>query len=226
MSNGAEEPAPVGPKAKIFISYSRKDMVFADRLDQALRARGFEPLIDRDEIYAFEDWWARIQALIVNADTVIFILSAGSVGSPVCSREVAFAADLNKRFAPIVWQRVADDLIPPALGRLNFIFFDDETRFDESMERLVDALSTNIEWVRQHTEMGEQARRWSLAGRPGPRGLLLRPPVLEQAEHWIATRPPGAPRPTDETLACGGAVGLGADRAAPCRYERDARGRR
>jgi TIR domain len=44
------------PKAKIFISYSRKDMAFADRLEAALNARGFEPLIDRTEIYAFEDW--------------------------------------------------------------------------------------------------------------------------------------------------------------------------
>jgi hypothetical protein len=34
-------------KAKVFISYSRKDMAFADRLEAVLRARGFEPLIDR-----------------------------------------------------------------------------------------------------------------------------------------------------------------------------------
>ena len=45
------------PKAKVFISYSRKDMAFADRLEAALKARGFEPLIDRKEIYAFEEWW-------------------------------------------------------------------------------------------------------------------------------------------------------------------------
>jgi TIR domain len=50
-------------KARIFISYSRKDMAFADRLEGALKARGFEPLIDRTEIYAFEDWWKRIEAL-------------------------------------------------------------------------------------------------------------------------------------------------------------------
>ena len=52
------------PKAKVFISYSRRDMAFVDGLDEALKARGFEPLIDRSEIYAFEDWWKRLQALI------------------------------------------------------------------------------------------------------------------------------------------------------------------
>ena len=51
-------------KARVFISYSRKDMAFADRLEAALKARGFKPLIDRTEIYAFEDWWKRIEALI------------------------------------------------------------------------------------------------------------------------------------------------------------------
>jgi hypothetical protein len=37
--------ADTGFKAKVFISYSRKDMAFADRLGTALKARGFEPLV-------------------------------------------------------------------------------------------------------------------------------------------------------------------------------------
>src|SRR5262249_6140121 len=51
----------------------------------------------------------------------------------------------------------------------------------------------------QHTEFGEQARRWTLA--QGSTGLLLRSPVLEEAERWIAARPRGAPAPTDATQA-------------------------
>src|SRR5207237_7253213 len=61
-----------------------------------------------------------------------------------------------------------------------------------------------------HTEFGEQARRWSLAG--GPSGLLLRSPVLEQAERWIAARPRGAPAPTEETRAYIGESRQGATR--------------
>jgi hypothetical protein len=66
-------------KIRVFISYSRKDSVFADRLEGALKARGFEALIDRDEIYAFQDWWKRIQALIGRADTIVFVLSPDAV---------------------------------------------------------------------------------------------------------------------------------------------------
>ena len=50
------------PKTKVFISYSRKDIAFADGLDAALRARGFKPLIDRTDIYAFEEWWKRVRS--------------------------------------------------------------------------------------------------------------------------------------------------------------------
>jgi Sulfatase-modifying factor enzyme 1/TIR domain len=184
------------PKAKIFISYSRKDMAFADKLEVALKARGFEVLIDRQEIYAFEDWWRRIEALIGGADTVVFVLSPDAVKSDVALKEVAHAASLNKRFAPIVCRRVEDSAVPEALGRLNFVFFDDPEQFEASADRLTEALRTDIGWVRQHTEYGEAERRWSAAGKP--RGLLLHTPTLEIAEYWISSRPASAPEPTKE----------------------------
>jgi hypothetical protein len=201
MVADAEHAQDAEPKAKIFISYSRKDMAFADQLDAALKARGFEVFIDREEIYAFEDWWERIKALIGSADTVVFVLSPNAVASEVCGKEVTYAASLNKRFAPIVCQRVEDGATPEALQRLNFIFFDDPIRFDASADQLAEALRTDIGWIRQHTEFGEAAKRWSVAGRPGPRGLLLRSPVLDEAERWIASRPRDAPEPTEETQA-------------------------
>jgi WD40 repeat protein len=197
MGAKVESAHEAGPKARVFISYSRQDIAFVDRLDAALKARGFEPLIDRSEIYAFEDWWKRIEALISRADTVVFILSPDAVASDIALKEVVHAAALNKRFAPIVCRRVEDGMVPEPLRRLNFIFFDDPEHFDASADRLAEALQTDIDWIRQHTIYGEAARQWAANGRPG--GLLLRSPVLEEAEHWIAARSPGVPEPTAET---------------------------
>ena len=188
-----------GMKVRVFISYSRKDMAFADSIDAALKARGFETLIDREEIYAFEDWWKRIEALIGSADTVVFVLSPDAVKSEVALKEVAYAASLNKRFAPIVCHRVEDAAVPAPLRRLNFIFFDDPARFDDRIDRLVDALQTDIGWIRQHTEYGEAERRWAAAGRP--RGLLLQSPTLEVAEYWVASHPMGAHEASAEIRA-------------------------
>ena len=186
-------------KAKVFISYSRKDLAFVDGLDAALKTRGFEPLIDRSEIYAFEDWWKRLQALIDRADTVVFVLSPDAVSSREALREVEYAASLNKRFAPIVCRRVDEAATPEALRRLNFVFFNDPAKFEASADRLADALRTDIGWIRKHTEYGEAARQWTAAGRPG--GLQLRSPALEDAERWIASRPANAPAPTEVTQA-------------------------
>jgi formylglycine-generating enzyme required for sulfatase activity len=187
----------VEAKTKVFISYSRKDMAIVDRLEAALKARGFEVLIDRQEIYAFEDWWKRIEALIGSADTVVFVLSPDAVKSDVALKEVTHAASLNKRFAPIVCRRVEDSAVPEALRRLNFIFFDNPDSFDASAGKLAEALQTDIGWIRKHTEYGERAREWMENARAT--GLLLRPPLLDQAETWLGLRPTGAPAPTAET---------------------------
>jgi formylglycine-generating enzyme required for sulfatase activity len=186
----------VETKTRVFISYSRKDMAFVDKLEAALRARGFEVLIDRQDIYAFEDWWTRIEALIGGADTVVFVISPESVKSDVTVKEAAYAASLNKRFAPIVCRQVENSAVPEALRRLNFIFFDDLSQFEASTDKLTEALQTDIVWIRDHTKFGEAARGWTAGGRPN--GLLLRTPVLEMAEYWIASRPRSAPEPTDD----------------------------
>jgi formylglycine-generating enzyme required for sulfatase activity len=182
------------PEARVFISYSRKDLAFADRLDATLKARGLEALIDRTEIYSFEDWWKRIQALIGEADTVIFVLSPDAVDSDICRKEVAYAASLNKRFAPIVCRPVDASKVPPELSRLNFISFEDDPRFESNADKLAQALSTDIEWIRRHTELGVSALNWERANKP--RGLLLRSPALDAAERWIDQQPQGAPSPT------------------------------
>jgi hypothetical protein len=84
------------PGARIFISYSRKDASFVERLGTAIEVRGLVPLIDRTEIYAFEDWWKRIEGMIGTADTIVFVLSPDAISSNICGREVEFASSLNK----------------------------------------------------------------------------------------------------------------------------------
>jgi tetratricopeptide (TPR) repeat protein len=174
-------------------------MAFADRLDIALKKRGFEPLIDRTDIYVFEDWWQRIQNLIVQTDTVVFVLSPDSVSSHICKREVEFATSRNKRLAPIELRPVDTTIIPEGLERLNFELFDNSEIFEQNVDRLAEALQVNIGWIRKHTEFGEQAHNWAAAGHP--RSLLLRSPTLEEAESWIASRPRDATIPTPQTQA-------------------------
>jgi TIR domain len=105
------------PKTKVFISYSRKGIAFADRLDAALWARGFEPLIDRTDIYAFEEWWKRVEDLITCADTVVFVLSPDAVKpDTVALKEVAFAASQRCRKPSGYCQKIQHPLARAFLG--------------------------------------------------------------------------------------------------------------
>ena len=176
VSSDAKLESDAESPANIFISYSRKDASFVDHLEASLIERGFSPKIDRSDIYAFEDWWKRIEDLIVKADTIVFVLSPDALSSDICRKEVEFAAALKKRFAPIVFRQVDAKTVPDELARLNFIFFDDEAGFEESADKLAEALSTNIDWIRKHTEFGEFALRWSQAGPPGAKRFVIAPP--------------------------------------------------
>ena len=91
--------SPDKGKLRVFISYSRDDLEFADQLDAALNACGFECVIDRHGISGGEDWKRRLGNLISEADTVVFVLSPSSARSEICTWEVEEAAQLNKRIA-------------------------------------------------------------------------------------------------------------------------------
>ena len=70
-------------QTKVFISYSRKDAAFADRVWDALKERGFLAAIDHDEIFSLEKWWDRLKTLMLQADTVVFVVSPNSIASKV-----------------------------------------------------------------------------------------------------------------------------------------------
>jgi hypothetical protein len=49
---------------KVFISYSRNDIAFADQLVACLESHGFLPTIDRQGIVGGENWAKRLASLI------------------------------------------------------------------------------------------------------------------------------------------------------------------
>jgi WD40 repeat protein len=203
MTSGdsAKTMAPETGEPTAFISYSRKDIAFVDRLEPALKARGVDARVDREDIEKGEEWWKRIQQLIAEADTVIFVLSPDSAISPTCQQEIDFAEGLKKRLIPIIARDLTGEPAPAALARLNYVFFTANPAagasgdFDQAVDELVHTLETNIEWIREHTRLGVLARRWDAHGRPGE--MELRGEELSQAETWLTTRPKNAPDPTD-----------------------------
>ncbi|WNZ45770.1 toll/interleukin-1 receptor domain-containing protein [Leptolyngbya boryana CZ1] len=100
----------------VFISYSRKDKLFVERLHNALKDQGRETWVDWQDIPLTADWWQEIERGIEGTATFVFILSPDSIASEVCTREINHAVKHNKRLVPIVY-REGFGHTHPALAR-------------------------------------------------------------------------------------------------------------
>lgn len=116
---------------RAFISYSRANKEFADRLALSLEKENIEPIIDRKDLPQLEDWERELAGLILSSDAAIIVLSTASLKSKVVSWEIDQAIRHAKRMAPIVLEEIDVSEVPPELARINFIFFDDPTKYEE-----------------------------------------------------------------------------------------------
>src|ERR1700728_765115 len=94
------------PKLRVFISYSRRDLAFVERVAAAFQARGFEPYLDKTDIAPGEPWQDRLAALIGAADSIIFVVSPDSTASPICRWEIEECLRLGKRILPMVCRTI------------------------------------------------------------------------------------------------------------------------
>jgi hypothetical protein len=200
MSDKTTDTADAG-KLKVFISYSRTEVHFADELELFLRNSGFEPLLDRHGIDAGEDWRQRLGDLILACDTVVFVLSDTSAASPICKWEVEEAARLNKRMLVVTLGPTSSAIAPPPqLAGINWISCWANPVIPGSSQTrgfydLNEALRTDLGWLREQTVLQEQAVRWQIrvGGRIDRDGsnssLLLRGNVLAEAIEWARAAP-------------------------------------
>lgn len=186
-------------KLQVFISYSRDDLAFADQLCAGLKLTGFDTTVDRHSIAGGEEWQSRLGALIRDADTVLFLLSPSSARSDICAWEVEEAARCGKRIIPVACKPLDGATPPPRLSERNYIFFypeeaSPEGGFGTGLTSLVDALKTNLGWLREHTRLLQRASEWRASGLAGSR--LLFGDSIAEAMSWLAERPSEAPEPT------------------------------
>jgi hypothetical protein len=180
--------------ADVFISYSRRDKDFVKRLFEALEAHDRDAWVDWEDIPPTVEWLAEIYAAIEAADTFVFVISPDSTVSEVCGMEIAHAVKHNKRLVPIVCHDVDAKAVPQALAALNWIFFRESDDFDRALQSLIEALDTNLDWVRAHTRLLERAIEWDNEERDA--SFVLRGRDLEEAEQWLAQGATKDPQPT------------------------------
>ncbi len=172
-------------RLSVFICYSRRRREFAVRLQAGLEKNGMDVWIDLDDIIPTETWSEVVERGIEQADVFLFLVSPESVASKVCLRELEHAVRFKKKLVPILLAEAAP--VPPVLAAIHFTDFTRPEDFEASLERLVWVLTTDLEWVRAHTRLLNQALAWERGGQS--RSKLIWGRSLREAEKWLAADP-------------------------------------
>jgi formylglycine-generating enzyme required for sulfatase activity len=205
VQTNAAGGTPQSIKTRVFLSYSRQDSGFTDRLAEALTDRDYTPDYDRagydpanidSGISAQDPWWQRLQQMIAKADAIVFIVSPGSTGSAVCDEEIAYAQGLGKRIIPILRRPIDFAKAPPRISALNvkLDFTDDrEEMFSAALDQLCTALDLDVVWYRESRRLTQLALEWDWEGRPADR--LMSSADMKATARLLESRPRNAELP-------------------------------
>lgn len=197
----------------IFISYSRRNSDFVRQLYEKLISQDLKVWVDWNDIPPTRDWWNEISVGIESANAFVFVISPDSLASTVCHLEIAHASLHNKRLIPILYiegdinQAIAAVIISPSdntvldilasrdivelvrnnwkeISRHNWLMFNQIDQIDASVPKLIEALQTDYEYVKQHTQWAIRAANWK--HNDFGKGFLLRDAELIKAKRWLA----------------------------------------
>ena len=180
--------------ADVFISYSRRDSAFVQRLQLALTGRGKDVWVDVEGIRDAEVFPVALRRAVESSDAFVFVISPDSVRSEFCELEVGHASALNKRIVPLALRPVPDGEIPGEVRYRNWITVGEDGRVEGVLDRLVAAIETDLEWEHQHTRLTVKALEWASGGRDA--SLLVRGAELAAAERWLRAGAQKARGPT------------------------------
>jgi len=124
----------------IFISYSRKDKIFVDRLSEELNNNGVNTWVDVQQIAPGKMWQEEIKRGIEECDIIIVVLSHNYLSSSWTSIELAIA--LKKSIIPIKISENLPESLPYVLKNLQWIDFHEN--YAASFELLLKSIPPSL----------------------------------------------------------------------------------
>jgi TIR domain len=120
-----------------FVSYSRRELYFAEALTLRLQQQGISIFFDIQQLAPGIDWAATLKAGYTKCDAVILIASKASLASPYVEIEWDTALQLGKPVIVCLFETVT---LPEKLR--NAVVFDFRTNFIRKTEQLAQSLVT------------------------------------------------------------------------------------
>jgi hypothetical protein len=90
--------------SQVFISYSRRDLDFVERLANDLKHAGNQVWYDLSELDGGDHWGRELQNAIHQCEVFVLVVSPNSVESEWVEKEFLYASSLGRRIVPLMYQ--------------------------------------------------------------------------------------------------------------------------
>ena len=170
--------------SSVFISYSRRNIEMAQKLNDSLDNSGIDAWVDWEGIPLSSDWMDEITRAIEGADAFLFIITPDSLASEVCTQELELGLQYNKKLIPILYKEPEKgSTMHEALAATNWVYMREQDDYDATLPGLIESIHTDLGWVRQHTRLLQRAKEWESKGHGN--SFLLQGDDLNEAESWM-----------------------------------------
>lgn len=126
----------------IYISYSRRNADFAQRLVSDLETRGYTTWVDKDDLQQGDQWAKQIEAAIQGAEVFITLISTATINNRTVEREIALAQQARKPIIPVLVESVA--ILPSLINRQVVDATGEWSAFIDHLVNAIDASTASL----------------------------------------------------------------------------------
>ena len=152
-------------KPSVFISYSRKNADFVNRLVQSLEGLGFDCWVDRYDLAPGTKWREEISHSIRQSQAFILVVSSDSMESSIVAQEVSLAEFHGRPIIPLIyevcelppgidlqihdlhWVNFAVEQYDDAIVKLETALWDSATSLENAQAKTQKSLKAWVPWV-------------------------------------------------------------------------------
>ncbi len=127
-------------KPYVFISYSRQDREFVDKLTDALSAAGVKTWTDVSNIAPGQNWQEQIEHGLLGAEVLLYVSSRNTSTSQWMEHELQAFTKGTGRVIPLIVDSAGEQSLPNALRQFQWADFRGD--FDSAIQRLVEGLAS------------------------------------------------------------------------------------
>ena len=191
----------------VFLSFASSDGGMKDRVVNSLARFAITSWVHNNDIEKGTDFSDSIYKGIEQADSVLYLVSAESIQSEWCLKELEYGVSLHKKIIPLLIEPISADRFPKEIAGLQYIDFTDnvdktdlsryeKSDFEKDIDSIIGEVRKDQTYYHYHKVFLVRAKKWERQHK-NP-SMLLRGYDLDNAKTWMDS---GQKRDTNHPIA-------------------------